>query len=49
MPLLEKNISENKSLFRAASVTPKALVLDWDDEVLPPEVLNIRTGFDVIV
>ena len=49
MPLLEQNISENKSLFRAASVSPKAVVLDWDEEALPPEVAEISAGFDVIM
>ena len=49
MPLLERNILENKALFCAASVTPNALVLDWDAETLPPKVLGIHTGFDVIV
>lgn len=49
MPLLEKNISENRSLFRAASASPKSVVLDWDEEFLPPEVSEICTGFDVIM
>jgi len=46
MPLIQQNISANSHYF--LSVTPRALVLDWDDEVLPPEVLNLR-ALDIIV
>lgn len=49
MPLLEQNISENKGVLRAASVTPKGMVLDWDEQTLPAGVLDISTGFDLIV
>ena len=49
MPLLEQNILENKPLFRAASVTPKAVILDWDEDTPPPEVTEVRSGFDVVM
>jgi len=40
MPLLECNISTNAHY--CPSTTPKALVLDWDDEELPNEVLDLE-------
>lgn len=49
MPLLEQNIASNKAVFRAASVKPEAVVLDWDEDTLPAEVTAFGTGFDVIV
>jgi hypothetical protein len=49
MPLLEENIATNSTLFRSSSVTPKAAVLNWDDEALPTEVLKICDSFDVIM
>jgi hypothetical protein len=44
MPLLEQNISQNKNsgcFSTAAAARPRALVLNWDDESLPVEVLEL--------
>lgn len=49
MPLLEENIAANKALFRSATATPEAIVLDWDEQDLPPRVASTGTGFDVIL
>jgi hypothetical protein len=46
MPLLQLNISTNSHYFLSA--IPQALVLDWYDEALPPEVCDLG-GLDVIV
>ncbi|EGN95225.1 hypothetical protein SERLA73DRAFT_171053 [Serpula lacrymans var. lacrymans S7.3] len=47
MPLLERNISSNGHLFPLAR--PEAVVLDWDNEELPPAVHDLENGLDVIV
>jgi protein N-lysine methyltransferase METTL21D len=46
MPLLEQNISANAHY--CPSTTPKASVLDWDDEELPKEVRDLE-NLNVIV
>ena len=46
MPLLEHNISTNTHYY--PSTTPKASVLDWDDEELPKEVQDLE-NLNVIV
>ena len=46
MPLLEHNISTNTH--HCPSTTPKASVLDWDDEELPKEVQDLE-NLNVIV
>jgi hypothetical protein len=52
MPLLEHNIQANAVFLpENAGARPEAMVLDWDDEVIPERVVNIskQRGFDVIV
>ncbi|KAH9893559.1 putative methyltransferase-domain-containing protein [Cubamyces lactineus] len=49
MPLLEHNISANGSLFNSPAMRPRPLVLDWDDETLPQDVVAVDEGFDAIV
>lgn len=52
MPLLEHNIQANaRFLPENTGARPEAMVLDWDDEVIPERVVNIskQRGFDVIV
>jgi hypothetical protein len=46
MPLLEQNISNNQHTF---TTSPKAVVLDWDDEDLPQDVTSLEDGLDAIV
>ena len=46
MPLLEQNISANTHY--CPSTTPKASVLNWDDEELPKEVQGFE-NLNVIV
>ncbi|KAF9461535.1 putative methyltransferase-domain-containing protein [Collybia nuda] len=46
MPLLEHNISLNSFRFAAA---PEALVLDWDNEILPEYIRAFTSGFDAII
>ncbi|KAF8801323.1 hypothetical protein BYT27DRAFT_7115211 [Phlegmacium glaucopus] len=46
MPLLVSNISVNAHF--CPSTTPKALVLDWDDEELPKEVQDVE-NLNVII
>ena len=49
MPLLESNIKANAHHFRTPAAYPRALVLDWDNDVLPDDVNAIRDELDVIV
>lgn len=49
MPLLEHNIRTNAHLFSSANTSPRAVVLDWDDERLPTEVTDVEGRFDMIV
>ncbi|OCH87795.1 hypothetical protein OBBRIDRAFT_759177 [Obba rivulosa] len=49
IPLLEHNIECNDGLFSCPSARPQALVLDWDEERLPDEVLAVEEGFDAII
>ncbi|CDO69672.1 hypothetical protein BN946_scf184851.g60 [Trametes cinnabarina] len=49
MPLLEHNVSANKSAFSSSTTQPQPLVLDWDIEELPEEVNAVDSGFDAIV
>lgn len=46
MPLLTHNLEQNAASLRTR---PQALVLDWDNEELPQEVLAVKGGFDVIM
>ena len=46
MPLLDQNISNNQHTF---TTSPKAVVLDWDDEDLPQDVTDLQDGLDAIV
>ncbi|EDQ98329.1 uncharacterized protein LACBIDRAFT_303943 [Laccaria bicolor S238N-H82] len=46
MPLLEQNISSNQHTF---TTSPKAVVLDWDDEDFPQDVTGLEDGLDAIV
>ena len=48
MPLLEHNITANGTLFSHPSVRPRALVLDWDDD-LPDDITGVEDGFDAIL
>lgn len=47
MPLLERNISANDSVF--THIKPRALILDWSDERLPSEVTDTEFALDLIV
>lgn len=46
MPLLKQNIATNSRYYLSA--VPQPLVLDWDDEVLPPEICELG-GLDIIM
>ncbi|KDR67996.1 hypothetical protein GALMADRAFT_272842 [Galerina marginata CBS 339.88] len=46
MPLLEENISLNEKYWLSAA--PKAVVLDWDNDEFPEEVI-VKEGLDAIV
>ncbi|KAH8103850.1 putative methyltransferase-domain-containing protein [Cristinia sonorae] len=48
MPLLEHNIAQNAHLFTSPSMQPRAIVLDWDENI-PPEVSAVKGGFDFII
>jgi len=49
MPLLEQNISDNTQMFRTHACRPQAVVLDWDNETLPQEVLAVPEGLHAII
>ena len=52
MPLLEHNINANARLFpENTGAKPEAMVLDWDDKVIPERIESIsrQRGFDVIM
>ena len=52
MPLLEHNIHANARFFpESTGAKPEAMVLDWDDEVIPERIECIarQRGFDVIM
>ncbi|TFK52015.1 hypothetical protein OE88DRAFT_1602605, partial [Heliocybe sulcata] len=50
MPPLSQNIAANFQLFTSTADTrPEAIVLDWDDENLPEEVLSLNGGIEVIL
>lgn len=49
MPLLQFNITTNAKGFQSIGTYPRALVLDWDNDVLPEEVAVVRDELDVIV
>lgn len=46
MPLLKQNIAANARYY--LSGVPQPLVLDWDDEILPPEICELG-GLDIIM
>ncbi|CCM04185.1 uncharacterized protein FIBRA_06347 [Fibroporia radiculosa] len=49
MPLLEHNIATNNAVYPSSSSHPNAVVLDWDEEQLPDEVLGVAGGFHAII
>lgn len=49
MPLLEHNINQNDKFFSSASTLPQAVVLDWDEDELPPRIQGVEGGYDVIM
>jgi hypothetical protein len=52
MPLLEHNIHANARFFpENTGAKPEAMVLDWDDEVIPERIESIsrQRGFNVIM
>lgn len=48
MPILSHNISRNAKYFIQPLDSPQAVVLDWDEENLPEQVVEVG-GFDIIL
>ena len=49
MPLLQHNLDVNSGTFVSPCSRPRPVILDWDDEALPSEIVEIHAGFDLIV